>query len=98
MKHFLLIYDLADIYLEKRGDYRAEHLRLLWDASARGQLLMGGALPDPFDTAMILFTDKAAAEAFVKADPYYANGLVKSYKIREWNTVVGELAANPVRL
>ena len=98
MKHFLLFYDLADTYLEKRGEYRAGHLKLLLDASARGEVIMGGALPDPFDTALILFTDKTAAETFVKADPYYANGLIKSYRIREWNTVVGEMAANPVRL
>lgn len=98
MKHFLLIYELADTYLEKRGEYRAGHLGLLWDASKRGEVMIGGALPDPFDTAMILFTDKTAAENFVKADPYYQNGLIKSYRIREWNTVVGEWAANPVRL
>ncbi len=97
MKHFLLFYDLADTYMEKRGQYRTEHLNLLWDASARGELLLGGALPDPVDTALILFTDKTAAENFVKADPYYANGLIKSYRIREWTTVVGELAASPVR-
>jgi uncharacterized protein YciI len=31
----------------------------------------------------------AAAEAFVAADPYVQHGLVKSWKVREWTTVVG---------
>jgi hypothetical protein len=36
-------------------------------------------------------------EGFIAQDPYVQNGLVKSWRIRPWNTVVGELAANPVR-
>ena len=28
-------------------------------------------------------------EAFAKGDPYVQNGLVKSWKVREWTTVVG---------
>jgi len=31
----------------------------------------------------------AASCAFAKADPYVQNGLVKSWKVREWTTVVG---------
>jgi uncharacterized protein YciI len=37
------------------------------------------------------------AERFAKADPYVTEGLVVSYKVRPWNTVVGDLAASPVR-
>ncbi len=97
MKHYLLICELSDTYLARRGEFRAEHLKLLWDAADRGEVLLGGPLPDPFDTSMILFTDKTAAENFVKADPYNANGLIKSHRIREWTTVVGTMAATPVR-
>ncbi len=97
MKHFLLFYDLADTYLERRGEFRAAHLNQAWTASEDGKLVMGGALPDPFDMALLLFTDKEAAETFAKTDPYVTNGLVKSWRVREWNTVVGETASNPVR-
>ena len=40
---------------------------------------------------------KSAAEDFARADPYVVNGLVARWHVREWTTVVGELAATPVR-
>ena len=97
MKHFLLIYDLAADYLERRPGFRGAHLKMAWAAAERGELLMGGALADPVDTAMLLFSSAEAAEAFGRADPYVTNGLVKSWRVREWLTVAGDLAANPVR-
>jgi uncharacterized protein YciI len=41
--------------------------------------------------------DASATEAFASADPYVLNGLVKNWRVREWTTVVGDLAATPVR-
>jgi uncharacterized protein YciI len=98
--HFLLIYDLSPEYLERRGQYRSEHLKLAWDAAAKGDLVLGGALTDPTDNAILLFQgdSPAGAEAFVAADPYVKNGLVKSWRVRPWTTVVGDMAATPVRL
>ena len=97
--HYLLIYDLADDYLERRPQFRSEHLALAWNAVDAGHMVLGGALADPVDTALVLFTgdSPAAAEAFAKADPYVANGLVKRWRVRPWNTVVGPLCATPVR-
>jgi hypothetical protein len=99
MKHCLLLYELATDYLERRGSFRAAHLQLAWAACERGQLVLGGAVNDPTDTAVLLFkADTAdAAEAFAKADPYVKNGLVKSWRVREWTTVIGQDAASPVR-
>ena len=99
MKHFLLFYDVAPDYLERRSEFRAAHLQYAWDAHARGELVVGGALADPADGAVLLFGggDSVAAKAFAKADPYVLNGLVESWHVREWTTVVGELAASPVR-
>jgi uncharacterized protein YciI len=34
---------------------------------------------------MAIFRTRAAAEAFVKEDPFVLEGLVKSYIIRDWN-------------
>jgi hypothetical protein len=39
----------------------------------------------------------AAAEHFAQSDPYVLNGLVKRWHVREWTTVAGESAANPIR-
>jgi uncharacterized protein YciI len=98
MKHYLLMYETAPDYLERRGAFRGEHLRLGWAAHARGELVLGGALADPVDGAVLLFRGEspAAAEAFAAADPYVRNGLVKSWRVRPWSTVIGADAATPV--
>lgn len=100
MMHYLLIYDLSSDYLERRGPLRPEHLGLAQAAADRGELVLGGALTDPVDQAILLFVGEtpAAAEKFVAADPYVKNGLVKQWRIRPWTTVVGPQAAKPVRL
>jgi len=89
--HNILFYDLVEDYLERRGPLRAEHLELGRQAQARGELLLAGALADPVDGAVLVFRGESttAAEAFAKADPYVKNGLVKSWKIRKWTTVIG---------
>jgi uncharacterized protein YciI len=97
--HYLLSYELAPDYLERRGQFRTPHLQLAWQAQERGELVLAGALAEPADTALLLFQgdSPAAAEAFARADPYVTEGLVLSYKVRPWNTVVGDLAHAPVR-
>jgi uncharacterized protein len=97
--HYLLIYDLADDYLDRRAAFREAHLALAWQSADRGDLVLGGAVADPSDQAYLLFKSDspAAAEAFAKADPYIANGLVKRWRVRQWNTVVGHSCTNPVR-
>ena len=97
--HFLLFYDVAPDYLARRGEYRAEHLALGWAAHARGELVLGGALADPVDGAVLLFRgdSPAVAESFAAADPYVRNGLVARWRVRPWTTVIGETAATPVR-
>ena len=98
MKHFLLFYDGAPDYLERRGEFRAQHLSYAWEAADRGELLAGGAFADPVDGAMLLFVgdDKSVAEAFARGDPYVTNGLIARWRVREWSSVVGELAVNPI--
>lgn len=97
--HYLLTYELVDDYLDRRAEYRDAHLALAWQAADRGDLLLAGALEDPVDTAALLFEGESAAsaEAFANADPYVRNGLVKSWRVRPWKTVVGKMASTPVR-
>jgi uncharacterized protein len=89
--HYLLFYDVASDYLQRRGEYRAEHLHRAREAHAAGDLILAGALNDPVDGAVLLFRSDspAVAERFAKADPYVINGLVTSWRVREWTTVVG---------
>jgi uncharacterized protein YciI len=37
-----------------------------------------------------------AAEAFAKLDPYVRAGIVTRWRVREWTTVVGKEAENPL--
>ena len=99
MKHFLLFYEVADDYVERRAALRDAHLEKAWAASAAGTLLLGGALVNPTDGAVLLFRGDSAsvAEEFAAADPYVMNGLVKRWHVREWATVAGNDAATPVR-
>jgi uncharacterized protein YciI len=96
--HYLLFYDVSADYLERRAQFRAEHLTLCWQAQARGELILGGALADPVDGAVLLFKGELAdvVSRFVAADPYVRNGLVVRWNIRLWTTVVGEDAASPI--
>ena len=96
--HFILFYDVADDYLERRGAFRAEHLALARAAHGRGELFLAGALAEPADMAVFVFNGPTedAAKAFAEADPYVKNGLVKSWRVRKWTTVVGDAAATPV--
>lgn len=93
--HYLLIYDVVPDYVQRRTPFRAEHLALARAAQARGELVLGGALADPVDAAVLLFKgdSPAAAEAFAAADPYVRNGLVTRWRVRTWTTVVGDGAA-----
>lgn len=94
--HYLLIYELAPDYLERRGAFRDEHLKLAWEAEG---IVLGGALAEPVDRAILLFQGDSpdAAKRFANADPYVRNGLVGRWEVRAWTTVVGDLASSPVR-
>ena len=96
--HYLLFYDVAPDYMERRPRYRAAHLELARAAHARGELILGGALGDPADGAVLLFEGESSevAEAFAAQDPYVTSGLVTEWRVRQWVTVIGEAAAFPV--
>lgn len=100
MTHLLLDYTLSAEYLERRPEFRAEHLALLEAATQRGELILGGALPDPFDHAFMVWREDAAEaiERFVAADPYVRHGLVESWQVRTWNTVIGTAMEAPARI
>jgi uncharacterized protein len=83
--HFLLFYDVVEGYAEKRIPFRTAHLEYAKQFVARGELVLGGALADPVDQAVLLFKgpSPAVAEDFAKDDPYVKNGLVTKWTVRE---------------
>ena len=90
--HYLLFYDVVPDYATKRLPFRAQHLEYARGAVQRGELLLGGALADPIDAAVLLFRapSREAVEHFARGDPYVLNGLVARWRVRPWTTVVGE--------
>ena len=97
--HYLLFYDVVDKYVERRVPFRDAHLSHARNAVNRGDLVLGGALANPADGAVLLFKGSSpdAAEAFAQADPYVVNGLVTRWRVREWTTVIGDLAEHPLQ-
>jgi uncharacterized protein len=95
--HYLLFYDVVDGYAERRIPYRQAHLACATRAVERGELVLGGALANPLDKAVLLFQGESAdaVEAFAREDPYVVNGLVTRWYVREWNTVIGRDASSP---
>jgi uncharacterized protein YciI len=97
MKHYLLFYAFVDDYLERRTLFRDAHLRHAWEGCTRSGLMLGGAVGTPPEGGLLLFRADSVepVEAFARRDPYVVNGVVSSWRIREWTTVVGDLAQSP---
>ena len=89
--YYVLFYKTVDNYIEKRAPYREEHLRLAQQAHDNESLILGGALADPADGALLVFRgdDSSVAEDFAKNDPYVKNGLITEWRVRPWTVVIG---------
>jgi len=65
--------------------YIDAHRKHISEAESAGNLIFGGTVIPKNLGAHLLFNckDETIPYDFVKADPYYKNGLVTSYKIQE---------------
>jgi len=92
LNYYLLSYHLVDDYISRRAPLRDQHLRLAREAHARGELILAGAFANPPDGAALVFRgpEQSVVEDFVRNDPYVISGLVKHWKIRLWNVVIGD--------
>jgi uncharacterized protein YciI len=90
MRYFALFYDVIDGFVEKRLPFREDHLRLVREAHARGEIVIAGALGDPPEGALLVFRGPsgAVAEEFAGRDPYVRHGLVAGWKVKPWAVVV----------
>ena len=65
----------------------AAHIARSKELHAQGTLLMAGAFlnnpQEPLSTMGVL-TSLEAAEAYIKGDPFYLAGMVRSWHVREW--------------
>lgn len=97
--HYLMFYDFAPDYLERRIPVRNDHLRHVWQAHERGELVLGGPMGEPAAQGVLFFRcDSAEVPArFAEADPYFKHGVITGYKVQPWTTVVGSDAVSPLR-
>jgi len=89
--YYLLFYHTVENYVQRRAPYRDQHLAYATEALQRGELVMGGALSDPVDGAVLVFNgdSPAVAENFATNDPYVKAGLITEWKVRPWTVVIG---------
>jgi uncharacterized protein YciI len=86
---YVTTYESADNVKEKAPLHVAAH-REWWKGFAEsGDLLGLGPFADSqADGSMAIFRSRESAEAFVAGDPFVLNGVVKAWRILEWNDVV----------
>lgn len=89
--HWLLTYDYVDDIATRRAPFREAHLGLVRQVHGRGKLVMAGAVGEPIEGALLVFTadDFSVVEDFVGQDPYVKEGLVTAWQVRPWKVVVG---------
>jgi uncharacterized protein YciI len=86
---YVVLYEPAPDFRSKVPEHFPAH-RALWKRfQDEGTLLMIGPFADEGAiAAMGIFTTRAAAEAFVAADPFVQNGVVSRWTIREWREAI----------
>lgn len=89
--YFALFYEVVEDYVERRGEFRAEHLARAAESAERGELVLAGAFAGPADGALLVFRadEPSVAERFARADPYVVSGIVTRWWVREWTVVAG---------
>ena len=81
----VLRYTSAPDVLEKAPLHYEAHSARCDEFHARGDLLMVGIFADPqADGSMAIFRTRAAAEAFVEADPFVLEGVVAGNELKDW--------------
>ncbi|MEL6676378.1 MAG: YciI-like protein [Bacteroidota bacterium] len=89
--YYLLFYRTVEGFIEKRQAHREAHLSWVRQAHENGDFMMGGALDEPDNEAVLLFRgdNPETAKAFAEGDPYVRAGLVTSWEVRPWRVAVG---------
>jgi hypothetical protein len=84
----VMFYEMAPDGLSKAMANLEGHRARLTEFHAKGVLLMAGPFANPSEGALGIFTDKGAAEEFIKGDPFVMNGVVGKWRLAEWNEVL----------
>ena len=88
-RKYVVLYESSDNVLEKAPlhmeAHRAHYKRYVDD----GTLLMVGTFADPqADGSMSVFSTREAAERFAREDPFVVNGVVRDWRLLEWDEIL----------
>ena len=95
--HWLLFYDYAPDYLERRPEFRPDHFKHASAHRDRGELVMAGAFGDPADGAVLIFRteDKASSSGSPRTTRTTRRGSITGWRVRRWVMVMGDGAEDP---
>jgi uncharacterized protein YciI len=83
---YVLLYDSADDVATKAAPVFPAHWARVLEFHGRGDLVMVGTFADAQeDGSMAIFTTRESAEEFVKDDPFVLQGVVRNWRILDWN-------------
>ncbi|HEX8008583.1 MAG TPA: YciI family protein [Trebonia sp.] len=85
---YLMFYQVAEGFQAGAREHFPAHQARYQEFMRRGVLLAVGPFTD--GGAMGVFTSRAAAEEFVRDDPFVINGVVSEWHVREWRQVTPE--------
>ncbi len=86
MPKYVLFYESAADVRSMAPRHFPAHVARWKEFQADGTLLMIGTFANPQEEgSMAIFTTREAAEEFVRGDPFVLNGVVRSWRILEWN-------------
>ncbi|MEZ0067262.1 uncharacterized protein YciI [Streptacidiphilus sp. MAP12-20] len=86
---YVVFYESADDLADRAPAHFEAHVARYTPYIERGELLMIGPFADPQkDGSMAVFATRESAEDFVKDDPFVVHGVVKSWRILEWNEAI----------
>jgi uncharacterized protein len=86
---YVLFYESASDVRAKAPLHFASHQARWKEFLDQGTLLLIGTFSD-LEGSMAVFSSREAAEAFATGDPFVLNGVVGSWRIREWNEAIAK--------
>lgn len=81
----VLLYEPGSASMDTIMAVYPRHKALVDAFAARGEILGVGPFNRGRNGSMGVFRDRAAAEAFVKQDPFVLEGLVGKWTIHDWD-------------
>jgi uncharacterized protein YciI len=83
-----LFYEPADDVASKAPAHFPAHHARLEEFHGRGDLLMVGTFGNPQEEgSMAIFSSREAAEEFAQGDPFVLNGVVRAWRVLDWDEI-----------